>query len=153
MNEIVTAIKRVTDIMGEISSASAEQSAAWPRSARRSRRWTRRRSRTPRSSRQSAAAAENLRAQAQQLVAAVAVFKLSLARDDGEAARRRRGCRDRAAPPRRLRPGITILIASPGRPARPEPGARNVARLPAGPRPAATAPHGATGTDDDWTAF
>ena len=96
MNEIVTAIKRVTDIMGEISSASAEQSAGVAQVGGRSRRWTRRRSRTPPLSSR-ARPPPSLRAQAQQLVAAVAVFKLSLARDDARGLRRRRGRRERTA--------------------------------------------------------
>jgi methyl-accepting chemotaxis protein len=42
------AIRRVTDIMGEISAASSEQSAGGRKWAKRSRKWTRPRSRTPR---------------------------------------------------------------------------------------------------------
>ena len=49
MGEVVTAIRRVTDLMGEISSAQQRSKApAWPRWARRSSAWTRRRSTTPR---------------------------------------------------------------------------------------------------------
>ena len=48
MGEIVTAIRRVTDIMGEISAASpTSRAAAWARSARRSPDGSRPRSRTP----------------------------------------------------------------------------------------------------------
>jgi methyl-accepting chemotaxis protein-1 (serine sensor receptor) len=48
MDEIVQAVRRVTDIMGEISAASEEQSTASNRSIARSCRWTKSRSRTPR---------------------------------------------------------------------------------------------------------
>ena len=45
MAEVVSAIRRVTDLMGEISAASNEQSMGCPRSVRPSPRWTRSRSR------------------------------------------------------------------------------------------------------------
>ncbi|KAF1019818.1 MAG: Methyl-accepting chemotaxis protein I [Paracidovorax wautersii] len=48
MGEIVASVRRVSDIVGEISAASAEQSSGWPRSAAPSARWMRPRSRTPR---------------------------------------------------------------------------------------------------------
>jgi methyl-accepting chemotaxis protein len=48
MTEVVDSIKRVTDIMGEISAASNEQSQGVARWARRSRKWTRPRSKTRR---------------------------------------------------------------------------------------------------------
>ncbi|MBK9573323.1 MAG: Tar ligand binding domain-containing protein [Rhodoferax sp.] len=47
MTEVVSSIRRVTDIMGEISAASNEQARVWPRSVKRSPRWTRPPSKTP----------------------------------------------------------------------------------------------------------
>jgi methyl-accepting chemotaxis protein len=76
MHEIVNSIKRVTDIMGEISAASTEQATGV---AQVSDAVTQMDQATQQNSalvEESAAAAESLKAQAQQLVAAVAVFKL-----------------------------------------------------------------------------
>jgi len=76
MNEIVTAIRRVTDIMGEISSASAEQSAGVAQIGQAVGQMDQATQQNAALVEQSAAAAESLRAQAQQLVQAVSVFKL-----------------------------------------------------------------------------
>jgi len=76
MTEIVNSIRRVTDIMGEISSASVEQSAGV---AQVSEAVTQMDTSTQQNAalvEQSAAAAESLQAQAQRLVQAVAVFQL-----------------------------------------------------------------------------
>ena len=51
MNEIVSAVKRVTDIMADIARRLRNKARASSKSTRPSRRWIRRRSRTPRSSR------------------------------------------------------------------------------------------------------
>jgi methyl-accepting chemotaxis protein len=69
MEEIVSAIRRVTDIVGEISSASVEQSSGVTQVGQATQQ-------NAALVEESAAAAESLRQQAQQLVQAVAVFKL-----------------------------------------------------------------------------
>ena len=84
MNEIVTAIKRVTDIMGEISSASTEQSAGVAQVGEAITQMDRATQQNAALVEQSAAAAESLKGQAAQLVQAVAVFKLA----DGDAEQR-----------------------------------------------------------------
>jgi methyl-accepting chemotaxis protein len=48
MHEVVSSIKQVTDIVGEISAATQEQNDGIARCTARSPRWTRPRSRTPR---------------------------------------------------------------------------------------------------------
>ena len=77
MTEIVTAIKRVTDIMGEISAASTEQSAGVAQMGEAISQMDKATQQNAALVEESAAAAEGLKAQAQQMVQAVAVFKLS----------------------------------------------------------------------------
>jgi methyl-accepting chemotaxis protein len=76
MIEIVTSIKRVTDLMGEISSASAEQSAGVAQVSEAVGQMDHVTQQNAALVEQSAAAAESLNVQARQLVQAVAVFKL-----------------------------------------------------------------------------
>jgi hypothetical protein len=83
MIEVVSAIKRVTDIMGEISSASNEQSVGVGQVAEAVSQMDQVAQQNAALVEESAAAAESLKAQARQLVQAVAVFKLS----DGPASR------------------------------------------------------------------
>ena len=77
MDEIVDAIKRVTDIVAEISSASAEQSSGVAQVGQAVSQMDQATQQNAALVEQSAAAAESLRQQAQQLVQAVAVFKLA----------------------------------------------------------------------------
>jgi methyl-accepting chemotaxis protein len=77
MTEIVTAIKRVTDIMGEISAASTEQSAGVAQVGEAISQMDKATQQNAALVEESAAAAEGLQAQAQQMVQAVAVFKLN----------------------------------------------------------------------------
>ena len=76
MTEVVSSIRRVTDIMGEISAASSEQSAGVAQVGEAVSQMDQATQQNAALVEESAAAAESLRAQAQQLVAAVAVFKL-----------------------------------------------------------------------------
>ncbi len=77
MNEVVASIRRVTDIMTEISSASAEQSAGVRQVGEAVTQMDRSTQQNAALVEQSAAAAESLKHQAAQLVQAVAVFKLA----------------------------------------------------------------------------
>jgi methyl-accepting chemotaxis protein len=81
MDEIVSSIKRVSDIVGEISSASVEQSAGVQQVGEAVSQMDQATQQNAALVEQSAAAAESLKGQAQQLVQAVAAFKLS--RQDG----------------------------------------------------------------------
>ncbi len=76
MQEIVTSIKRVTDIMGEISSASIEQSSGVAQVGEAVTQMDHATQQNAALVEQSAAAAGSLREQAQQLVQAVSVFKI-----------------------------------------------------------------------------
>jgi len=77
MTEIVGSIKRVTDIMGEISAASAEQSAGVAQVGEAVSQMDQATQQNAALVEESAAAAESLKQQAQQLVQTVAVFKLA----------------------------------------------------------------------------
>ncbi|MCV2349572.1 methyl-accepting chemotaxis protein [Paucibacter sp. Y2R2-4] len=76
MTEIVTAIRRVTDIVGEISSASSEQSSGIAQVGEAITQMDKVTQQNAALVEESAAAAESLRVQADQLVQAVAIFKL-----------------------------------------------------------------------------
>ena len=76
MTEVVSSIKRVTDMMGEISAASTEQSAGVSQVGEAVIQMDKTTQQNAALVEESAAAAETLKAQAQQLVQAVAVFKL-----------------------------------------------------------------------------
>ncbi|HWH82265.1 MAG TPA: methyl-accepting chemotaxis protein [Burkholderiaceae bacterium] len=77
MTEVVSSIKRVTDIVGEISAASTEQSAGVSQVGQAVSQMDQVTQQNAALVEESAAAAESLMRQAQQLVQAVAVFKLA----------------------------------------------------------------------------
>jgi len=77
INEVVSSIRRVTDIMGEISAASSEQSSGVAQVGEAVTQMDRATQENAALVEESAAAAESLKIQAQQLVQAVAVFRLS----------------------------------------------------------------------------
>jgi len=77
MGEIVSSIRRVTDIVAEISAASLEQSSGVQQVGQAISQMDQATQQNAALVEQSAAAAESLKGQAQQLVQAVAVFRLS----------------------------------------------------------------------------
>ena len=133
MTEIVTSIARVTDIMGEISAASSEQSAGVGQIGEAISHMDQATQQNAALVEESAAAAESLKDQAHQLVQVVAVFKL-----EGRAAEDVRTVPTSFAAPRPV-----------ARPAAP-------LRKPAPVAAKATAPVAAPATamaSDDWEAF
>ena len=144
MTEVVSSIKRVTDIMGEISAASSEQSAGVAQVGEAITQMDQVTQQNAALVEESAAAAESLKSQALQLVQAVAVFKLSA----GEAAAQQSG----AAPA--VAPGYpSVERRGPDR-------AKNVTRPAFGSKPKAEpstlraeAAVAKTGTDEGWTSF
>jgi len=76
MTEVVTAIRRVTDIMGEVSAASNEQSAGVAQVGEAVTQMDQTTQQNAALVEESAAAADSLKVQAQQMLEAVAVFKL-----------------------------------------------------------------------------
>ncbi|MFI8615024.1 methyl-accepting chemotaxis protein [Acidovorax sp. NPDC077693] len=77
MTEVVASIRRVTDIVGEISAASSEQSAGVAQVGEAVMQMDQATQQNAALVEQSAAAADSLKVQAQQLVDAVGVFRLS----------------------------------------------------------------------------
>ncbi|MFN0182476.1 MAG: methyl-accepting chemotaxis protein, partial [Aquabacterium sp.] len=86
MTEVVTSIRRVTDIMGEIRAASTEQSAGVAQVGEAVNQMDRATQQNSALVEESAAAAESLKGQAQQLVQAVAVFRLAPKEEASQAA-------------------------------------------------------------------
>ncbi len=149
MQEIVTAIRRVSDIVGEISSASVEQNSGVQQVGQAVSEMDQATQQNAALVEQSAAAAESLKQQAQQLVQAVAVFKLA----HGEP-------RVNATPA----PVATAAVAKPKAPgavakksSAAAPAAKPPVAVPVKPA-AAAAPRPApvpasTAPDDDWQSF
>ena len=135
MTEVVAAIRRVTDIMGEISAASREQSAGVAQVGEAIVQMDQATQQNAALVEQSAAAAESLKQQAQALVQAVAVFRLDAGAPSAHAAAP--AAAPHAAPVERRGPQR----------------ARNVVRpnFSAAAAPAETPRK--TGTDDEWASF
>jgi len=140
MTEIVTSIARVTDIMGEISAASTEQSTGVNQIGDAIAQMDQATQQNAALVEESAAAAESLREQAHKLVETVAVFKL----DRAPAAAEQRPARASLAVP-------AVPRKAPAR--QPAPAARAPAAAPAPVRAAAPAPALALAGADEWEAF
>jgi len=87
MNEVVNSIRRVTDIMGEISAASSEQSSGVAQVGEAVTQMDQATQQNAALVEEMAAAASSLRAQAQELVQTVAVFRLAQGQGVSVAAR------------------------------------------------------------------
>ncbi len=158
MEEIVTSIRRVTDIMGEISSASSEQAAGVTQVGEAVSQMDQVTQQNAALVEESAAAAESLRVQAQHLVQAVSVFRLSgheapqaLAQSAIQAAR--------SAPPVQPKPVAQPQAARRAKPLKATKAAKTppsaAAEAPrAEPKPAAPAASvAASDADDNWQTF
>ena len=109
MTEVVGSIRRVTDLMGEISAASAEQSSGVSQVGEAVMQMDQTTQQNAALVEQSAAAASSLRTQAEQLVQVVAVFKLGAAGQAGGA-----DVAGRAAPVAPVPPSRRMLHVVPG---------------------------------------
>jgi len=85
MSEVVSSIRRVTDIVAEISAANSEQSAGVGQVGEAMMLMDQATQQNAALVEESAAAAHSLKRQAQQLVQAVAVFKLLPGQEEGQA--------------------------------------------------------------------
>jgi methyl-accepting chemotaxis protein len=135
MGEIVASIQRVSDIVGEISSASAEQSTGVHQVGDAVSQMDQATQQNAALVEESAAAAESLKTQAAQLVQAVAVFRLSANEGPVVAAAAAQPQVERRGPNRAknvIRPAFNTKAASGSQPV--------------------SIPAAATGTDD-WTSF
>ena len=152
MTEVVSSIRRVTDIMGEISAASSEQSAGVSQVGEAVTQMDQATQQNAALVEQMAAAASSLKSQAQDLVQVVAAFKL----DPGDGvARTAPPVMAKAAPATAIparptsRLGNTMKAATP-KPAPAQPAPRKLAHAPAPAAPKAPTP---AGGDDDWETF
>ncbi len=143
MQEIVTSIRRVTDIMGEISSASVEQSSGVSQVGQAVTQMDQATQQNAALVEESAAAAESLRQQAQQLVQAVAVFKLSglAAVQAGQPAY--------AVPAHKASPAAAVRTKARSRPA----AASTAAPTPSASGAAGAATPAAVAGTEEWTSF
>ncbi|MFI8617823.1 methyl-accepting chemotaxis protein [Acidovorax sp. NPDC077693] len=158
MSEVVSSIRRVTDIMGEISAASGEQSAGVAQVGEAVTSMDQATQQNAALVEEMAAAASSLRNQAHDLVQVVAVFKLS-----GDQSRPAMAPAKAPAPQARPAPARPAAVAqAPAKPLAKAAIAR--APSPAAARPAAPAlaqpaaprldPRSAPkGGDDDWESF
>ncbi len=144
MTEVLTAIRRVTDIVGEISTASGEQSAGVSQVSQAVSQMDQVTQQNAALVEESAAAAESLKTQAEHLVQSVAVFKLT-ANQQATAVR----------PPAhvtRIAPAVRMAPAP--KPAQAEaPVATPPARLPAPAAAATVSASISAGSSDDWETF
>jgi methyl-accepting chemotaxis protein len=152
MEEIVGAIRRVTDIVGEISSASEEQAAGVAEIGRAIAQMDGTTQQNAALVEQSAAAAESLKAQAQALVRAVAVFRLAagaaVSVDSVDSSRSAASVSFTAAAP--TRPALRPAAATPAFTSAPKP---PPARVPAVTATAtAPAPAASTAPASSWPA-
>ncbi|ADU99502.1 HAMP domain-containing protein [Alicycliphilus denitrificans] len=148
MTEVVGAIRRVTDIVGEISAASSEQSSGVAQVGEAITQMDQATQRNAALVEESAAAASSLKAQAAQLVQAVAVFRLAQGGGGAIAPRPSPAAAVPAAAPqpRVAAPAPAPKAAPPRKPAAPAPNAA----APAAQRPRlAVVPK----NDDDWESF
>ena len=154
MTEVVNAIKRVTDIMGEISAASSEQSIGVGQVGEAITQMDQVTQQNAALVEESAAAAESLKSQALQLVQAVAVFKLphgdgarqamANAPASSHSASERRGP-DRARNVTRPKFGANAKVKAPASTASVASDGSNAASAEAVPAK--------TGTDGEWASF
>ena len=143
MTEIVSSIQRVTDIMGEISSASAEQSQGVAQVGEAVTSMDQTTQQNAALVEESAAAATNLQSQAEKLVQAVAVFQLD-AHYQAPAASPAAASAPVSAP----KPKGPSFASS----ARSKPVARSAAAAPAA-RSLPAAPITTAADNDDWETF
>ena len=142
MTQVVHAIQRVTDLMGEISAASAEQSAGVNQVGEAVMQMDQATQQNAALVEEMAAAAASLRSQAQELVQSVAVFQLG---DQAQVLARKAAPAAVPAPPHQPAPPLAGPARAPRKPL-----AASLAKA-AAPAPSAGAPR--KGSDDDWESF
>jgi hypothetical protein len=157
MAEVVSSIKRVTDIMGEISAASNEQSAGVSQVGEAVMQMDQATQQNAALVEQMAAAASSLKSQASDLVQVVAVFNLGAGQHSGPAKTAVRSSKPKAIPfkgDERRETGIPKGAAARA-PAAAKAGKAPMslaARL-GNPTPAKSAKITPAGGDDDWETF
>ena len=156
MTEVVTAIRRVTDIMGEISAASSEQASGVAQVGEAITQMDQATQQNAALVEQSAAAASSLNQQAQELVQAVAFFKLSQQQAGAPLAM---APRHTPAPPAKPTPLARPAVAHPpAAKAAAKPVAKSAKPAPSLSAPAAKpsaspAPKASPGAEGEWESF
>jgi methyl-accepting chemotaxis protein len=162
MSEVVTAIKRVTDIVGEISSASQEQSMGVQQVGQAVMQMDQTTQQNAALVEQSAAAADSLKSQALILVEAVSVFQLPGGRAAPAPVMRQLSPapqRKMAPPLRAPAPKVAFKAAGAAQPVAPRLPAALPAQAPRAPQPPALTPpranvrKPAAADNDDWESF
>jgi methyl-accepting chemotaxis protein len=141
MTEVVSSIKRVTDIMGEISSASKEQALGVAQVGEAVTQMDQATQQNAALVEEMAAAASSLKSQAQELVATVGAFKLPQGQGAGSGLR--------SAPPRRAAPARPAALA----PQRPRVATVRKPALASKPQALAAPKVASAGGDEDWETF
>jgi methyl-accepting chemotaxis protein len=149
MADVVGSIRRVTDIMGEISAASSEQASGVASVGEAVMEMDHATQQNAALVEQMAAAAGSLNAQAQELVHTVAVFKGGTSSGSTMAAAPRRAVAKPYVAPKRPASKVAAPKAAVVKPAQPRLAHADKPAAPA-PKPAA-AP--ASGANDDWETF
>ncbi|MDL5032134.1 methyl-accepting chemotaxis protein [Pelomonas sp. APW6] len=157
MDEVVGAIRRVTDIVGEISAASREQSTGIGQVTEAVTQMDRVTQQNAALVEESAAAAESLKTQSAQLLDVVAFFRLQA----GAGGTHRSASPGKAAPPPSSR-ATSAYVSTPARTpvaapkasvaARPEPAPAVAPRATAAPSPASE-PRRSAPVTDEWESF
>ncbi len=150
MTEVVSSIRRVTDIMGEISAASNEQAAGVAQVGEAVRHMDNATQQNAALVEQMAAAASSLKGQAQELVQVVAVFKLAPGQGGAFVQR------PVARAPQMQRPTIAKPVLRPSAPTAIKRPAAPQGRPKALSAPTKAAPRSSkasTGGNDDWESF
>jgi methyl-accepting chemotaxis protein len=150
MTEVVNSIKRVTDIMGEISAASNEQSMGVQQVGEAVTQMDQATQQNAALVEEMAAAASSLKSQAQELVQVVAAFKV----DGGGGHGHNMSALTAARAPSASKPAAPLRTPTPTRKLASAP-AKPTAAKTALPKPVATANARPTpaGGDDDWETF
>lgn len=150
MTEVVGAIRRVSDLVGEISSASNEQSAGVAQVGEAVTQMDQTTQQNAALVEEMAAAASSLKSQAGDLVETVAVFKLSS--NDGMIRATVRSPTVKSAPPKTgERRSVELQSTKPK--SKPTSTTRPAARTAALPKPVVSAKVTPAGGDDDWETF
>ena len=147
MNEIVTSIRRVSDIVAEISAASSEQSAGVSQVGEAVMQLDQTTQQNAAMVEQMAAAASSLRSQAQDLVQTVASFKVAGGQPSVSSSLA--PVRAVTSPKPAAAPAIKPAVKAAARSTPP-----TAAQSPATPAPNRANPtHTQAASDDDWTSF
>lgn len=152
MTEVVSSIRRVTDIMGEISAASSEQSAGVSQVGEAVTQMDQATQQNAALVEQMAAAASSLKSQAQDLVQVVAAFKLD---PSDNLARTEPSVRANAAPTisSPVKPTARLGNTFKAPPPKPAPSQSAPKKLAHASAPVASKVTTPAGGDDDWETF